>query len=384
MNKPKVLIVARYAGPANALAQVARILIADNRVTTVVIGFSHAAPVFRQHELPLWAVDDDEETPGVADKILEKERPDLVLTGTSLRPRLDGAFWHGARERHIATVALMDHWTNYSERFSEGTRPYAYLPDTIAVMDEIARRAMVDTGCPPERIVITGQPAFDYYTSLSPDSERELRELGRRELGVPEESALVIFASEPHAKYNGSGPSSSTFLGYTEQDSLRLVLDAVAGLSNSLSRSVQVVVKLHPLETSDRLRSVAEQNQKVAMRILQHYSSRKLIAAADVVTGMTSVFLLEAALSGKRAVSVQPSRKRQDDFTDHQRELIDRTDDASELQKTLARALNEDDSTRQRRRELALAHGFDGQAGLRVAELIYNELGLRATTAVSP
>jgi hypothetical protein len=368
------MIVARYAGPANALAQVARILIADDRVTTVVVGFSYAEPIFRQHGLPLWAVDDDEETPNAADRILEDERPDLVLTGTSLKPRLDGAFWAGAKERHIPAIALVDHWTKYSERFSDdsGNR-YAYLPDTIAVMDETARNAMIATGCPAERLAVTGQPAFDDFVTLETDSS--LRALARRELSVVEDDALVVFASSPQARYYGADEGSPTFPGYTEEDSLRLLLETLGSLEETRKGSVQVIVKLHPLETPERLAKVIRQNKRW-VRLLRHYPERKLIAASDVVTGMTSVFLLEGALSGKRAISVQPSSKDPDEFIDHHQGLICRADNATKVRRLLAVAFSETDSAHRERRQLALSRGFDGLAGRRVAELAYAKLGL--------
>jgi hypothetical protein len=367
------MIVARYAGPANALAEVARILTADERVTTVVVGFSYAEPIFRLYGLPLWAVDDDEEISGVADRILEEETPDLVLTGTSLKPKLDGRFWAVAKERRIPTIALVDHWTKYSERFSDdsGGR-YAYLPDTIAVMDEVAREAMIRTGCPAERIAITGQPAFDDFVTLETDSS--LRALARRELSVVEDDALIVFASSPQARYYGLDEGSPTFLGYTEEDSLRLVLETLGGLEDTDHRSVQVIVKLHPLETPERLVKVIEQNKR-RVRLLRHYPERKLIAASDVVTGMTSVFLLEGALSGKSAISVQPGAKGPDEFIDHHEGLINRANNAVEVGRLVSAALSETESARRERRQLALSRGFDGLAGRRVAELIYAKLG---------
>ncbi len=183
MNKrrSKVLLIARDAGAANALAPVARTLQADDYVDTVVVGFRYAEPVFRQHELPLWVCDDDCDTPGVAERLIGRERPDFVLTGTSMKAQRDGAFWATAQAHSIPTLAVLDHWSHYWERFSDENGPrFAYMPDAIAVMDASARHALIETGCPPERIIVTGQPYFDDFDNLTPAAEDELRTRARR------------------------------------------------------------------------------------------------------------------------------------------------------------------------------------------------------------
>src|SRR5439155_25642529 len=131
-RKPKVLTVARDAGAANALARVVRALNGDGLVTTRVIGYRHAEAVFRSFDLPVWATHDDGATADVAERILTAENPDFVLTGTSMRPQRDSAFWSAARARGIPTLAVVDHWAHYWERFSDPEGPrFDYLPDTI-------------------------------------------------------------------------------------------------------------------------------------------------------------------------------------------------------------------------------------------------------------
>jgi hypothetical protein len=155
-----------------------------------------------------------------------------------------------------------------------------------------------------------------------------------------------------------------------------MILDALKYLS--VKHPVSVIVKLHPLEGPERLHSVIGECDNDDIRVLKRYPPRRLIAAADVVTGMTSVFLLETALMGRPAISLQPGRLLPDSFVESQREFIKLALTDSECRIHLAAALSESEATWQQRRKKALARGFDGLASQRIASLIYKELGLSA------
>ncbi len=158
LNKLKVLIVARDAGPANALGPVARTLIQAGCVRVSLAGYRYAESAFQHHDLPLLGVEDDDQ-PDAADRLLDREQPSFLLTGTSMKVIRDNALWKGARARGIPSLAVLDHWGNYWQRFTEnGQARFGCLPDRIAVMDESVHQAMVNAGCPPEKLVVTGQP----------------------------------------------------------------------------------------------------------------------------------------------------------------------------------------------------------------------------------
>ena len=139
--------------------------------------------------------------------LLRRERPDALLTGTSMQPEDDAAWWEAARRVGTPSLALLDHWCNYSERFS-ASAPFDCMPDVIGVMDDAGARELIDAGCSETRVWVTGQPHFDEFAH-SPESRD--RESVRRELGVPPDGALMVFASEPQERFYGNA------LGYTEQ-----------------------------------------------------------------------------------------------------------------------------------------------------------------------
>jgi hypothetical protein len=330
VKKPCVLTMARDAGAGAALAPVVRALIHDGRLRVSTVAAGKAAAVFERHGLPVIAFP---ERPG-ADEVaalLARERPLLVLTGTSFKPERDALFWRAAAELGIPTVGVVDHWVNYVERFSV-QRPFDTLPDVIAVMDEFTARRLRELGCPAERVRVTGQPYFD---ELAAEGAAVLRDEARRELGIDARRTVVAFASEPQARYAGASSNDPGYLGYTEHDVLALVRAALA----DVAPAALLVVKLHPLEDPDAFHDLADGEGAPMIRVLRTYPVAHLISAADVVVGMTSVFLLESAVLGVPTISIRPRARADEFFLDVHRDLIDSVVDEQDVAPALRRAL---------------------------------------------
>jgi len=315
--RDRVVIVARDAGAAAALAPVARALIRDELVGVSIIAYGKAASVFETRGLPVLSFPEDPSGQQV-ESLLRRERAPVLLTGTSLQPRRDATFWQAGARLGIPTIALLDHWCNYAERFTD-RRPFDCLPKTIAVMDDAAVGELRRQGCPPERLLVTGQPHFD---DLVRDSSRLSRAEVRRELGVAEDRTLLVFASEPQARFYGSTADDPTFLGYTEHDSLAAVRDAAA----AVIPEALVIVKLHPLDEADSFAELADRESRLETRTIRAYPTEHLVAGADVVLGMTSVFLLEAVLTGAPTISVRPAGGHNHFLAVHADKIVSLTD----------------------------------------------------------
>ena len=102
------------------------------------------------------------------------------------------------KERGIPTLSIVDFWSNYTERFDT-------LPDKIAIIDEQMRQEMLAEGFPDDKLVITGQPAFDCLAEKrkrfdeSDSWKHPLRYAARRSYGLHPYEKLVIFMSQPNS-----------------------------------------------------------------------------------------------------------------------------------------------------------------------------------------
>jgi hypothetical protein len=353
----RVLTMARDAGAGAALAPVVRALIRDGRLAVSTVAAGKAAAVFERHGLPVLAFP---ERPNAADvdALLARERPGLVLTGTSFKPERDALFWRAAAARGIPTVAVVDHWVNYVERFSI-ERPFDALPDVVAVMDEFTAQRLHELGCPGERVRVTGQPYFD---ELAAEGAAVSREDARRELGIDPRRTVVVFASEPQARYWGASSDDPGYLGYTEHDVLALVRAALA----EVAPAAILVVKLHPLEDPHAFHELADGEGAPAIRVLRTYPPTHLISAADAVVGMTSVFQLESAVMGVPTISIRPGGRQDEFFLQVHRDLIETVLDPAETAPVLRRALERPAGTAERPRP-----GFGERAIERLSALVY-------------
>jgi hypothetical protein len=285
-------------------------------------------------------------------RCLDRLRPDLMLTGTSRKELVlrDGQWWRAGAARDIPTVALLDHWVGYREKFS-AVAPYDHLPDVVAVMDEYARQCMLDFGCPADRLVVTGQPALDGLLGGELSGRIEVR----RRWNVGSEDWVVLFASEPVSQDFGNR------FGYDEQTVLRAVLEAVRGLPMTL------VVRPHPREARDRLQAVVDE-AGIPVRYESNLTSRQTLAGADTVVGMTSIFLLEAALAGRPVLSVQPGEALE--WTGHFQALVMTVKEQSQIRQWLSDSANRRPLESKGRAARNLASGFVSGATQRVWALL--------------
>ena len=349
------LIVARDPGAAAALIPVAR------RCGSAVIGLDAARPVFERAGIPLIGPQTDVDA-GVAEEWIRTVRPSVLVSGTSRLedvPR-DARWWRAAQERQIPALAMLDHWIGYWERFTLTTR-FDTLPDVITVMDEYAGERLTSLGCPGSRLVVTGHPGLDALTM----QEVEGREEARAHWGVPDDSRVVLFVSEPIATDHGAS------LGYNESVVLGLLVEALRG------SSARLVVKPHPREKTDLLAEVLRANGTSAIMETQ-LTGRTAMAGADTVVGMTSVLLLEAALAGRPVLSLQPGTR--EPWTEHFGVLLATRGTVTEAREWLKDPAHQSVLSPSARASRVRAAGFDGKAAERVCQLI-SELSHRPRTA---
>lgn len=200
------------------------------------------------------------ETPGAVDLAV-----DAVVTGTSFHADFDCELWRRARAAGRPSVALVDGWTNLERRFA-GDHPDLVLLAGPAELPGIRTR-------------VIGQP----HLELAGAALRRAR-AGRAANPVP----LVAFFSEP-VDVDYPGECSP---GYDQHSVHRAVAAA-------LPRGCRLVVQPHPRE--DR---AAWAGADLAG------ATAALLGEADLVVGMTSAVLLEAALAGIATLAVQPGRTR--------------------------------------------------------------------------
>lgn len=296
----KILVFAREAGGAAAVAPVCETLLKKKDYNLLFLANDKACTVFDKSgfEYKNYIKHDDDL---LEDFLKDKwnSLPDLLLTSASSIPNLsmtDKLLWRWAGGKGVKSIGILDQWQNYELRFSgvDDSERLAYMPDFIFVMDETAKREMIVDGIPEDRIIITGQPAFD---RIKTEQKALNGKKIKKDLRIDEDSIAVVFVAELLTNYFGDR------LGYTEQTVLKFIGDTLNELCN---KKIQLLIKLHPENKNDDFEWALNKWPMIGTQIIDKaFSPQESIAAADMVIGMTSVMLIESIIAGKPTVSLQ-------------------------------------------------------------------------------
>lgn len=193
----------------------------------------------------------------------------LLVTGTSWNSDVELAAIKLCRENSIETIAILDYWCNYKERFRMENE-YIF-PDHYFVMDEIAYKEAVECGVDRSIMVIVGQPGLDFYVDRKVKTDNNNK---------------ILFLSQPLSVLYRDDE------GYSEFSAFEGILKAGKELN------IDVKIKFHPKET---------EKMKYKYKYYQVEGNLAEIAFEyNVVIGMSTMGLLQCALMGIPVVSYQP------------------------------------------------------------------------------
>jgi hypothetical protein len=308
----RILVACRHPGGANALVPVVRGLIAPG-IEVVVIGHGFSGPVFDKAGIYYKTIEDF----GLSDISVSSARwllgiilPDLVLVGTAPTSKepmvsdvIDQTLIVAARELGIKSLAVLDYWTRYSERFSnlQSGENLIYLPDYIAIMDKIAEREMLAEGFLKEKLVITGNPYFDSLPVKAKGFTESRKQEIRKQIGL---SCQTLF-------YFGGSVFSmeKPVMGYWDLDIIELIARVIPNFPG-----LGVAVRLHPRMPSGDKKQIEEAiaGSGAKIKLIEDISSEDLTLATDLTIVSYSTLGMEAVYMRKPCVSFQPGLAKED------------------------------------------------------------------------
>lgn len=222
------------------------------------------------------------------------EQASEILCGTSWQSDLEFRAIGMARRCGIRSVAFLDHWVNYTERFSRDG--VTHLPDALWVGDayahELARRLF------PDREVV------ELHNPYLEDILEQMAAMPQR---APSAVGLsVLYVCEPVAEHARLRHADANFWGYTEFSALRYFLANIAVLGTSVER---VILRPHPSEHPDKYLGVAAEFD-LPIETGGGKSLLEEVWTSDVVAGCESMALVVALAAGKRVISCIPEGAR--------------------------------------------------------------------------
>ena len=221
---------------------------------------------------------------------------DFLMCGTSWQSNLEYEAIALANEKMIKSVAFIDHWTNYRERFVRNGK--MVLPSEIWVGDEWAK-GKADAEFPHSIVRRVENPYFEdirsEFIKLRSHQTREHATIGD----------TVLFLGEPISEHALKSYDDSMYWGYTEYDALAYLLTNTNYISDRIS---EVVIRPHPAEDPAKYEQQISSCTTLNCRIenSRQKSLVQMILEHDIVAGCDSMGLFLATLANKRVVSCIP------------------------------------------------------------------------------
>ncbi len=214
-----------------------------------------------------------------------------LLCGTSWQSGLELDAIELARAVGKPSVAWLDHWVNYRDRFKR--EDHMVWPDEVWVGDrdayELARKHL-----PEISLWLVENPYFlEIRDSLQ--NERSLHQPLQGQLSVlyvcepVREHALLRFGNELH-------------WGYTEEQALRYFLGHVDALGMPVGR---IIIRPHPSEAAGKYDQIIAEFA-LPISFSQGHTLSAEVASSDCVVGCSSMAMVIGLIGGKRVVSCIP------------------------------------------------------------------------------
>ena len=205
----------------------------------------------------------------------------MLLSGTGWASNLEHNARKAALKKGVFTVAVIDQWVNYEERFNrEGAK---ILPDEIWVVDEFGF-ALAGAKFPNTRIRLLPNYYMDEQVKIVQKHQRET---------VDTEMVNILYALEPIRQ------------DWIENQSCPGEFQALDYLVNNSNKISNIRLRVHPSESSDKyLNWISKQNLKIHMS--ENNSLGQDIAWSDVVVGCQTYVLVVALTASKRVISTLP------------------------------------------------------------------------------
>lgn len=211
-------------------------------------------------------------------------KPEIVLYGTGWQNHLEYHFLNYAKAHKLLSLAFLDHWTNYAERFGYPEKNWENnLPSFIVAHDKASEEKAKELGLP--NVV-----AIKNYALLA--QLKAFKETTQND--------TLLFLSEPTAKVAKASFGDAYGWGFTEKEVFENILTCKA-----LFGCEKIVIRLHPSDSRETYEAIDNTVTFSKATLLED------IAQAKIIIGIDTVALYTAYLLGKKVISYIPSDKRE-------------------------------------------------------------------------
>jgi len=244
-----------------------------------------------------------------AEKLLSSVQPQVLVVGTAENPdTLSLRLVRASQAAGIPSVGVVDALMNADRRFrGRSADPLAYAPDRLILSDDATMQEFALLGLAGERMIVCGHPHYDFVRERALEMANEGRKSvrGRLHPRAADDRKIIVFAAEndpPQSSTKGR-PEGYALSGSKQHYSrTEIVLDEFLDAAKSLDPQPFLILRPHPKDAPRRYDAYRDEFDGIRTG----GSPLGLIYSADLVVGMTSMLLMEAALMGRPTLSIIP------------------------------------------------------------------------------
>ncbi len=210
---------------------------------------------------------------------------ELLISGTGWASPLEHKAREMALNQNIKTIAVIDHWCNYLERFSRNGQQL--LPNEIWVVDAYARKQAQQL-FPTIPIVLKTN---DYI-------ELQKNKIESIHIDNQKQNTFILFVMEPIREEWGN----SSLPG--EIQAFNFFVNNINKLE--IKGNFTVCIKPHPSDANGKYNELIKIHSSISIKIDESSSLAKLIAGADIVVGCQTYAMVVALAVEKKVISSLP------------------------------------------------------------------------------
>jgi hypothetical protein len=338
----RILIIAHDPGGANAVGSLALELDKNDYFCTEVWALGYAKVFYEKLGVAnIKEIDIDEFDDDLILEAIRSYNPDLIITGTSANSYFEKNVWRISKKNGLYCICILDQWMNYGIRFSqhnlrqwnksEEADDFTYSPNEIWVMDEVAQSELEKLQ-PNLKIIVTGQPYFDFVRGFKEDDTKKNKKQKKR----------ILFISEPLIETHFDKYQLKLLKGYNEFEVLEALLSCIDQIKDEFLDEVEVVIRLHPKDTINKYNDMimVYKSRGVAIKYDQMVHNLESISKSDAVIGMSSMMLLEAAIMEKDILSIQLNMIGKNPFILSQLNIVETITNSDDLRVNILALIN--------------------------------------------
>jgi hypothetical protein len=221
-------------------------------------------------------------------------KSDWLMCGTGWQGDFERLAIAKARSIGKKTVAFLDHWVNYLERFQMFGK--LILPDEIWVSDKYAEKIALSLFKETPILLKT-----NYYLQ---DIKEKILNTQAQETSIT--NGKLLYVCEPIAEHAVLRYGNERYWGYTEHDALHFFLKNVSKINQSID---SIVIRPHPSENPNKYLWAFDFFNGV-IKLGGKKTLIEEVMESDAVIGCESMAMVIGILAGKRVISSIPPGSR--------------------------------------------------------------------------